>query len=203
MKSKQNFISRLKYPSLRMLTLFTPTQIVFAHCDTLDGPVVMAARKALETGNSNYILIWVKAENEEKIGQIFSKVKTAIQSAKTNEAKKIAETELFEALVKIHREGEGAKYEGLKPAGSVEPEIALADKAVETGKLDVVLSRIDIPKNREIILHLFHKVLENSRYNIDDVASGREFVKSYVIFIHAVEKAMQGKTLVESELHNH
>lgn len=186
-----------------MLTLFTPTQIVFAHCDTLDGPVVMAAKKAIETGNSNYILIWVKAENEEKIGRIFSKVKVAIQSAKTNEAKKIAETELFEALVQIHREGEGAKYEGLKPAGSVEPEIALADKAVETGKLDVVLSRIDIPKNREIILHLFHKVLENSRYSVDDVPSGREFVKSYVIFIHAVEKAMQGKTLVESELHNH
>jgi hypothetical protein len=28
-----------------------------AHCDGLDGPVVMAARKALETGNVNLVLI--------------------------------------------------------------------------------------------------------------------------------------------------
>lgn len=30
---------------------------VFAHCDTLDGPVVSAARKALDTGNINYALV--------------------------------------------------------------------------------------------------------------------------------------------------
>ena len=30
------------------------------HCDTRDGPVVRAAKKALETGNLNYVLIWIK-----------------------------------------------------------------------------------------------------------------------------------------------
>ena len=29
------------------------------HCDTRDGPVVKAAIKALETGNLNYVLIWI------------------------------------------------------------------------------------------------------------------------------------------------
>jgi len=32
-----------------------------AHCDTLDGPVVLAARKALETGKVNPVLAWVPA----------------------------------------------------------------------------------------------------------------------------------------------
>lgn len=32
------------------------TAPAFAHCDTLDGPVVSAARKALETGNVNHAL---------------------------------------------------------------------------------------------------------------------------------------------------
>lgn len=203
MKLRAKAVAKLHFIRLQTIANLTPNQVVYAHCDTLDGPVVMAARKAIETGNPNYILIWVKSENEEEIDKVLKKVIAAKQSAKTKEAEAIAETELFESLVKIHREGEGAKYDGLKPAGSVEPEIALADKAVETGNLDVVLSRIDIPKNKEIILHLFHKVVENSRYSVDDVPSGREFVKSYVIFIHAVEKAMHGKTLVESELHNH
>ena len=31
-----------------------------AHCDTLAGPVVGAARKALDSGNVNLILVWVQ-----------------------------------------------------------------------------------------------------------------------------------------------
>ena len=30
----------------------------FAHCDTMDGPVVKAAQRALETGNVNLVLIY-------------------------------------------------------------------------------------------------------------------------------------------------
>jgi len=32
------------------------------HCDTREGPVIKAAKKALETGNKNYILIRVPEE---------------------------------------------------------------------------------------------------------------------------------------------
>lgn len=35
---------------------------VFAHCDTEDCPVVTAAQKALETGNVNLVLIWVRKD---------------------------------------------------------------------------------------------------------------------------------------------
>lgn len=111
--------------------------------------------------------------------------------------------ELFEILVRIHREGEGAKYEGIKPAGSVEPEIALADKAVATGKLEEILHHIQSPENKKIVLHLFHKVEEKSHYSVDDVPAGREFIEAYVVFIHAVEKAMKGAVLQENQLHNH
>jgi hypothetical protein len=36
------------------------------HCDTRDGPVVKAAMKALETGNLNYVLIWIPKESEKE-----------------------------------------------------------------------------------------------------------------------------------------
>jgi hypothetical protein len=38
--------------------VFLPNKI-FAHCDGMDGPVIKAAQKALETGNINLVLIWV------------------------------------------------------------------------------------------------------------------------------------------------
>ncbi|MCL6096725.1 MAG: DUF6448 family protein [Patescibacteria group bacterium] len=182
---------------------FFSAQTVSAHCDTLDGPVVNAARKAMETDNANYILIWVKPENEDEIRKALKRAKDKKKAAKTKEEKDKAEMELFEILVRIHREGEGAKYEGIKPAGSVEPKIALADKAVQKGKLDDILHHIQSPENREIILHLFHKVKEKSQYSVDDVPAGREFIESYVVFIHAVEKAIKGVVLEESKLHYH
>ena len=37
------------------------------HCDTRDGPVVKAAIKALETGNLNYVLIWITDESEKEL----------------------------------------------------------------------------------------------------------------------------------------
>ena len=44
---------------------------VFAHCDTLDGPVVKTARVALEKGEVTPILKWVKKENESEITDLF------------------------------------------------------------------------------------------------------------------------------------
>lgn len=183
-------------------SLVAPSQ-VSAHCDTLDGPVVTAARKAMETNNANYILIWVKPENEDEIRKALKRARDKKRKAKNKQEKDEAEMELFEILVKVHREGEGAKYEGIKPAGSVEPEIALADKAVETRKLDDVLAHIQSPGNKEIILHLFHKLGEKSSYSVDDIPAGREFIEAYVIFIHAVEKAIKGIVPEESKLHDH
>lgn len=189
--------------STRLANYFTPGLVAFAHCDTMDGPVVAAARKAIQTGNRNLILIWVKKADEEAISKIFERVMAARNLAATPESKARIETELFEALVKIHREGEGAKYEGLQPAGSVEPDIALADKAVDSGNLDEILRRINSPKNQEMIRNLFRNLRENSQYEVNDVNSGRKFVESYVIFIHAVEKAIKGVALEEGKLHDH
>ena len=47
---------------------------VFAHCDTMDGPVVKAAQKALEKRDLNLILIWVQKKDEAEIKKAFKKL---------------------------------------------------------------------------------------------------------------------------------
>jgi hypothetical protein len=47
------------------------------HCDTLDGPVVKAARIALEKGNVNYILPWVPKNAETELREVFEKTLNA------------------------------------------------------------------------------------------------------------------------------
>ena len=90
---------------------------VFAHCDTLDGPVVKTARAALEKGDVTPILKWVKKENEAEIRDLFKK--TLSVRSKGKEAQELADMYFLETLVRVHRAGEGEPYTGLKPSVAV------------------------------------------------------------------------------------
>src|ERR1035437_4445542 len=84
--------------------VFIFTITVSAHCDSMEGPVVKASKKALETGNINYVLIWVRAEDEKEIKVLFEKVLWVRQLGP--EAKELADMYFFETVVRLHRMGE-------------------------------------------------------------------------------------------------
>jgi hypothetical protein len=157
---------------------------VFAHCDTLDGPVVQSARIALEKGDITTLLKWIRADDEKEVRVAFQE--TLAVRAKGAEAKELADMYFFETLVRIHRAGEGAPYTGLKPGEAVDPAVALADKALETGSVDKlvnVLTKAMANGLRERFQH----ARETLKHADDSVVAGREFVKNYVIFTHYVE----------------
>lgn len=160
-----------------------------AHCDTMDGPVVKAGQKALESGNVNLVLVWVQKEDESEIIKAFDKTLTVRKLGP--EAKEMADMYFFETLVRIHRAGEDAPYTGLKPAGSeVEPGIDMADKAVERESGAELVKDLNERMHRN--LHsLFVEVKEKKNFKKDNVQAGREYVKAYVTFIHYVEKLYQ------------
>ena len=156
-----------------------------AHCDTLDGPVVGAARKALENGNVNLVLIWVQKSDEAEIRNHFQKT-LAVRKLNA-QAKDLVDMYFFETLVRLHRAGEGAGYTGLKPAGKIEPPIAAADKALESGKLDEVVKLISGRMHSGLERH-FKEVTSKKKYKTDDIAAGRAFASAYVEYTHYVER---------------
>lgn len=167
-----------------LLTFWIP--FVFAHCDTMDGPVIQAAKKALETKDVKPILIWVQKKDEAEIREAFEKTLTV---RKLNpQAQELADMYFFETLVRIHRAGEGAPYIGLKAAGSeVEPGIVAADKALESGSVDTLIKDI----TTEVASGLrerFERVMEGKKHMRESVEAGREYVEAYVEFIHYVER---------------
>ncbi len=155
-----------------------------AHCDTLDGPVVMAAKKALEKGDVTPVLKWVKKENEEEIRALFKK--TMAVRSKGPEAKELADMYFFETLVRLHRAGEGAPYTGLQ-AGPVEPIIGAADQALDKGSVEHLVKHVSDAVAKGI-RQRFHQTLERKRHAEETVAAGREFVEAYVEFTHYVER---------------
>jgi len=179
--------------------IFLYNEILTAHCDTLDGPVVNACRKSLETGNVNHSLIWVQEQDEGIIRESFDKtLEVRVLSPK---AKDLADMNFFETVVRIHRSGEGASYDGLKPAGSViDPSISAGDKSIETGTMKDVEKLVFDALHKKIESH-FNEVLEKKNFDPNDVRSGREYVKAYVEYIHFVESIYKSAS-DKSEIHH-
>jgi len=156
-----------------------------AHCDTLDGPVVESARQALAKGDITPVLKWVPMDDEPSIRTAFQNTMEVRRLG--GQAQKFADMYFFETLVRIHRAGEGAPYTGLKPGAEIDPAVALADKALETGSVDTLIGVLtDATANG--IRERFRRALEARKHADESVAAGREFVEAYVVFTHYVEE---------------
>lgn len=98
------------------------------HCDSLDGPVVTAARAALAAGDVTLVLPYVHADGEDEVRAAFTQAMPV--RALGPQAQAVADRLFFETVVRVHRAGENAPYTGLKPAGlDVGPVIPLAERA--------------------------------------------------------------------------
>lgn len=182
------------------ISVFTAA-VVFAHCDSLDGPVVQAARRALSSGDVNLVLPWVQPDQESTIRQAFLRT-MSVRALNTN-AEKLADMWFFETLVRIHRAGEGAPYEGLKPAGSdVAPALRAADEAVATGDLKTLEKTLTVGVQQGL-RQRFSRVLESESYQPANVNAGRKYVTAYVDFIHFAERLDQGSTAVPEKATEH
>lgn len=192
--------SSLLITALLFTGLMLPKQAE-AHCDSMDGPVVLAAQEALETGNMNLVLIWVNEEQEEQIRESFHK--TLDVRDESEQVREMADMYFFETLVRLHRESEGAPYTGLKPAGTdFGPVIPAGDHALEIGSLkelrDLIVSEF------ESGLHAyFDKMMEAKEFDANDVEAGREFVHSYVEFMHYAEPVYSAVKAESAANHAH
>lgn len=157
-----------------------------AHCDGVDGPVIKAARLALDSGNVNRVLIWVQHGDEAQIKDAF---RTTLEVRKLNpSAKKLADHYFFETLVRVHRAGEGAPYTGIKPAGrDLGPAVPAGDKALATGSVGPV-AHLLAQAVHQSVEGQFKDVMAKKNFQADDVAAGQEYVKAYVGYIHSVER---------------
>jgi uncharacterized protein DUF6448 len=154
-----------------------------AHCDTLDGPVVAAARVALESGKLEPVLAWVQPADEAEIREAF--VRTRAVRKGGAEARALADRWFFETLVRVHRAGEGAPFTGLKPAGTPDPAVAAADRFLAKGD-PAPLEDLLVRSVREG-LHAHVARLNQEKPPGGDVVAGRRWVAAYVPFVHWAE----------------
>lgn len=165
--------------------LILSTNVTFAHCDTMDGPLIKDAMKAIGQNNVNYVLKWVSSENETEIKNVFNLMMKVRDLSP--EAKDIAEDYFFDTLVRIHRSGEGMPFTGVKPHGTtIDEKVLAADKSIEIGNLSPLKDMV----TKDILPELtkrFDKVMSLKNFDINNVEAGREYIESYVQFFKFAE----------------
>jgi hypothetical protein len=169
------------------------------HCDSLDGPVVTAARRALEGGDVASVLPYVPASGEDEIRALFGTVLPL--RAQGGPVREVADRLFFETVVRVHRAGEGAAYTGLKPAGlDVGPALPLAERAIETGSCTQLA---------DFLSGVLHEQLEHRLERVGALAASRdrsvsdarryvEAMLGFEVYSHHLYQALQASAHGES-----
>lgn len=155
-----------------------------AHCDSLSGPVVQDARIALDKNDATPVLKWVPKKHEGEIAAAFRQ--TVAVRAKGKDARELADRFFFETLVRIHRQGEGAAFTGLKPANGIDPGVAEADTALQGGSVNELAKHMSSAVEAGIQKR-FDNAFKLKKHAGESVEAGREYVAAYVDYIHFVE----------------
>ena len=156
-----------------------------AHCDTMDGPTVKDALKAMETDNVNYALKWVQPRYEGEVIRAFNlSMKVKDINADT---RNLAEQYFFEILLRDHRAGEGAPFEGVKPHGTpIDERVKAADRSIEEGNLKPLEHLVDRDKQAELERR-FQRVMAIRDFDVNNLEAGREYIEAYVQFFKFAE----------------
>jgi hypothetical protein len=161
------------------------------HCDTLDGPVVTAAREALDADDVDLALAFVPADGEKEVTDAFELARKArVHGA---EARAVADLYFFDTVVRVHRRGEGAPHTGLKPAGlDVGPVIPLAERAVQTGDAAHLVAFLNDALAREADSRL-REVRRLQADAVADVPSARSYTSAmlgFLVWSHKLWRSM-------------
>jgi len=167
---------------------FAMTGSAYGHCDSMNGPVVVAAQAALKTGDFSKVQIWVGEDQEAELKQVFQKCLHVRQLG--DEAKELANRYFFETAVRLHRQAEGMPYTGLKPAGPMPADIQAAEKALETGDSEVV-TKLLVAQLQEQVDTWFKKALSARANRDQSVEAGRRWVDAYVKYVVYVHRLYQ------------
>lgn len=164
--------------------MFSIPQLASAHCDSYDGPVIQDALRALNDNNVELVLKWVEKEHESEIKSLF--VETQLLKSSNKSTNDIIEKHFLETLVRLHRQGEGAPFTGLKPVGSTTQIIQMADNSLAKREVSSLIK--DLTAHIEAVINeKYQKVAALSEKKNDSVEQGRAYVEAYVDYTHTLE----------------
>lgn len=166
------------------LLLGSIPQQAFAHCDSYSGPVIQDAYKAFATHDVSPVLKWIEPKHEKEISALFQK--TLKYQEADGEVYQLLEQHFLETLVRLHREGEGETFTGLKPAGTTSEIIKRTDAALNDQEIETLLANLNTDL-AAIIRKKYERVAKLKQVKDHSLEEGRAYVAAYVDYTHTIE----------------
>jgi hypothetical protein len=160
-----------------------------------NGPVIRAAKMAMETGNASYILIWLPKEAENTLKNLLERTYCENRTRKNTQNHSI--DWYFKSVNRLHSRYGWPDYPGMKFKETDEETIALmVERAFESGNFEEINSIIPLNHSGDA-RERFHKVMMKRNYSVDDIAAGRVYVSAFIAFIvylHNLSSGSPGKS---------
>lgn len=187
-------LSKTKATYASLLTLLLVLGFSFssqAHCDRVNGPVAVAAKQALETGDVSKALIWVGEDQADELKSKFQESLKVYNSGE--ESRQLVEQYFMETTVRLHREAEGMPYTGLKPAQPSSEDIQTAEQALDSGDLSPVHDLL-AKEIQQKTSELYQQAMQAKENRGQSVKAGRRWVDAYVkyiVYVHSLYQNIQ------------
>lgn len=174
------------------------------HCDSMDGPVVTAARKALDVRDADVVLPYVRKDGENEVREAFDAVLGIRDQGPV--VREVADLHFFETVVRVHRAGEGAPYTGLKPAGLDHgPVIPVAERAIEAGSPEELVALVT-GRVEDELRERFGRVMELKASADGDIDANRAYVEAMLdlqVWSHGLYQAAKASAHEHEHAHAH
>ena len=157
--------------------------------DDMQGPVVKAAKMALETGNVNYILIWLPEESENTLKNLLEKT-CCTRSSRMN-VQNQAYDWYFETVNRIYLSSRSPDYYTTQSRGLAGKLFLKIDRAIESGNFEEI--RDIIPGTHAAdVKQRFQHVMDTRNFSVNDITAGRAYVSAFFDFTRHVHNLSPG-----------
>jgi hypothetical protein len=155
-----------------------------------NGPVMSAAKKALETGKAQYILIWIPEESENTLKNLLEKV-----CCERNTRRDVHDHIVnwyFDTINRLHSVYCGPHNLNISIKTPEEKTtILVVERACESGNFEEITTVIpDTPAGE--MRQRFNDVMKKRNYGVENIAAGRVYVSAFTGFIAFVNNLHSG-----------
>jgi hypothetical protein len=152
--------------------------------DEMQGLVVKAAKMALETGNVNYVLIWLPEESENTIKNLLEK--TSCKRSSRMNMQNQAYDWYFATVNRFFSASKSYDYLTTQFGGLAEKPLVLkVDKAIESGNFEEIRDIIPVTHEADA-KQRFLLVMNMRNYPVNNIQSGRAYVSAFFDFARYV-----------------
>lgn len=155
-----------------------------------EGPVMRAAKMAIETGNPKHILVWIPEESENTLKNLLEKV--CCERTMQNDTNNPATAWYFSTIRRLH-----ATYCGpqnLDVSGKTPEEkqiILIAERACGSGNFDEITTVVQNASWGEM-RQCFQDLMKLRKYDVEDTAAGRAYVAAFAAFVARANRFRSG-----------